>query len=414
VKGKIKVMGVIAAGLALILSILYQAAKPLNAELLEVKPQTIANTFVEEGKAVPADIFPVYSLVGGELVKLQVEEGQQVSKDDLLAVVDSTELEFQLRQLQAELLSLKGEEAERHREPLQSSIKSQELLVERARLDLKAIENDFKRIENLYLEGAVSQKEYEDALNMLETAKLNLMQQEESLVLLYESSEPTSGSRQFYAGRAEALQTQMELVRYRIEKSRITAPEEGRVTNLAVTAGDVVSPGMKLMDIFSGDEYLVEVFILAESAAGVTEGMKVKLTLDRKGEDVTYEGVVEKIAPSAVGMVSALGIEESRVKVTIKPEFPENLRVFPGSPLDVEFTSDIKENVLAVPKAALFPCENGDALWKVEEGRAKIQPVETGFENDSHVVVTKGLAPGDLVILNPQLKGLEEGKKIKM
>jgi len=412
VKGKVKFVGVIIIGIILVAAILYQSTKPLNAELLEIQPQSIASTFVEEGKIVPADKSPVYSLISGEIVKLNVEEGKQVSKNDLLAVVDSTELEFQLKQMEAELTSLKGEEADRYRKPLESSIKSQELLVEKAKLDLAAIEEDFKRIENLYQEGAVSAKEYEDAQNMLETAKLNLRQQEEALALLYESSEPTSGSEQFYAGRVEALRSQMELIKYRIEKSRITAPAEGIVANLAVTKGDVVNPGLKLLDIFTGDEYLVEVFILAESAASVTEGMKVKLIQDRKGEDVSFEGVVEKIAPAAVDMISALGLEESRVKVTIKPEFPENFRVFAGIELDVEFTTDKREDVLAVPKNALFPYEKGKALWKVEGGKAKIQPVETGFENDSHVVITKGLAPGDLIILNPQLDGLKEGKKI--
>ena len=62
---------------------------------------------------------------------------------------------------------------------------------------------------------------------MLETAKLNLRQQEETLALLYESSEPTSGSQQFYEGRADALRLQMELIKYHIEKSRITAPANG-------------------------------------------------------------------------------------------------------------------------------------------------------------------------------------------
>ena len=226
VKGKVKIIGAIIVGIMLIAAILYNSAKPISAELLEIQPQVIASTFVEEGKVVPAEKFPVYSLLSGQIITLQVEEGQQVSKNDLLAMVDSTELEFQLKQLQAELASLKGEEADRHKQPLESSIKSQELLVEKAKLDLKAIENDFVRIEILYKEGAISAKEYEDAQNMLETAKLNLRQQEEALALLYESSKPTSGSQQFYAGRAEALRSQMELVKHRIEKSRITAPAE--------------------------------------------------------------------------------------------------------------------------------------------------------------------------------------------
>lgn len=413
VKGKIKIFGVIIVGIMLIAAILYQSTKPISAELLEIQPQAIVSTFVEEGKVVPAVEHPVYSLLSGEIVKLEVEEGQQVSENDLLVVIDSTELEFQLQQMQAELVSLKGEETERHQKPLGSSIKSQELLVEKAENDLKAIENDFKRIENLYNEGAVTAKEYEDAQNILETAKLSLKQQQEALALLYESSEPTSGSKQFYAGRADALRSQIELIKYRIEKSRITSPTGGVVANLAVTKGDVVNPGIKLMDIFNDDKYEVEVFILAESAASVTEGMKVKLVQDKKGEDVIFQGVVKKVAPTAVEMTSALGLEEQRVKVTVKPEFPENLRVFPGSILDVEFTTDKREGVLAVPKTALFPYEKGEAIWVVEDGRAKIQPVETGFENDSHVVITKGLTEGDLIILNPQLSGLKEGKKIK-
>lgn len=412
VKGKIKIIGGIIIGILLISAILFQSTKPISAELLEIKPQAIASTFVEEGKVVPSDKYPVYSLLSGQIIRLEVEDGQQVRENDLLAMVDSTELELQLKQIQAELASLKGEEADRHKKPLESSIKSQELLVEKAQLDLKTIENNFRRIENLYNEGAVTAKEFEDAQNMLETAKLNLRQQEETLALLYESSEPTSGSQQFYEGRADALRLQMELIKYHIEKSRITAPANGVVANLTVTTGDVVNPGIKMMDIFTGEEYLIEAFIPVESAASVTEGMKVKLVQDRKGEDITFEGIVEKVAPTAVEMISALGLEEQRVKVTVKPEFPKNFRMFPGSILDVEFTIDKREDVLAVPKTALFPYEKGEALWKVESEKAKIQPVETGFENDSHVVITKGLAPGDLIILNPQLDGLKEGKKI--
>ncbi|NLZ52761.1 MAG: efflux RND transporter periplasmic adaptor subunit [Thermoanaerobacteraceae bacterium] len=411
-KGKIKIIGVIIVSIMLIIAILYQSTKPISAELLEIRPQAIASTFTEEGKVIPANNYPVYSLLSGQIVKLNVKEGQQVKQNVLLAVVDSTELELQLQQMQAELTSLKGEEADRHKKPLKSSIKSQELLVEKAQNDLNSIENDFKRIENLYNEGAVTAKEYEDAQNMLETAKLNLRQQEEALALLYESSEPSSGSKQFYAGRADALRSQMELIKYRIEKSRITAPADGVVAKLSVQSGDIVNPGIKLMEIFNDDKYEVEVFVLAESAASITEGMKVKLVQEKKGEDISFEGTVEKIAPAAVEMISALGLEEQRVKVTVKPEFPENLRVFPGSVLDVEFIVDKREGALAVPKTALFPYEKGEALWVVKGGRAKVQPVETGFENDSQVVITNGIAPGDLIILNPQLDGLKEGKKI--
>lgn len=406
-----KIIGAILVGLVVVVILFYQNTKGLNANVMEVRPQAIASIFEEEGEIVPEVEYPIHSLLGGEIVQLQVEEGQRVKEKDLLAVVDTTELQFQLRQLHAQLKSLRGEEADRYQEPSESRIKSQELLVEQAMNNLKALEEDFDRMEKLYNEGAVTAKEYEDAKNMLETAKINLKQQE-ALLILYESSDPTSGSLEFYAGRVEALQSQIDLINYRIEKSRITSPTDGVVANLSIKKGDLINPGFPLMNIFQEDEYRVEVYIPAESASSVIEDMKVRMVQDRKGEDVVFEGVVEKIAPTAVERISALGLEEQRIKVTVKPAPPQNLRFFPGTVLDVEFTTDKREGVLTVPKTALFPYEKGEALWVVKDGKAKVQSVDTGFENDSHVVIVKGLKQGDIIILNPQLPGLKEGKKI--
>ncbi|WP_148867347.1 efflux RND transporter periplasmic adaptor subunit [Thermosediminibacter litoriperuensis] len=393
--------------------VFYQNSRGLEAKVMEVQPATLTRTFKEEGKVIPAAEYSVYSLQAGEIVDLAVEEGQQVKAGDILAVLNSKELEFQLKQLQAQLKSLRGEEARAFQKPLESEIKSQELLVEQAQHDLKAFEEDFNRMEKLYSEGAVTLKEYEDARNMLEKAKLNLQRQQEALKLLYESRNPTGESLQYYAGRAEALQSQIDLLKYRIERCRITSPVDGIVADLTVRQGDVVNPGSRLMKIFQRGEYLVEVFVPADSALDIAEGMKVKLIHERKGENLIFDGAVEKIAPTAVEKISALGLEEQRVKVTVKPLVAENLQLIPGTVLDVEFTTDKREGVLAVPKTALFPYENGDAVWVVESGRAKVRPVKTGFENDSHVVIETGLKKGDLVILNPQLPGLKEGRVIR-
>lgn len=412
-KSKTKILTVILICFVLVGAFLYVITRGLKAELLEIQPQTIANSFQEEGEIVPAVEHPVHSFLGGEIVKLEVEEGQRVKEGDLLAVIDSTELQFQLKQMQAELKSLLGEKTNVHQNTLESKIKSQELLVGQAEYDLKTLENDFKRIEKLYSEGAVSTKEFEEAKNITEKAIINLNYQQEVLELLNNSNDPAGGSLQFYAGRAEALQSQIELLKHRIEKSNITSPVDGIVANLSAKKGDLINPGFRMMNIFQDEEYLVEVFTPVESANSIKKGMDVSLIQDGKGEDIIFDGVVEKIAPTAVETISALGLKEQRVKITVKPEIPKKLQLLPGTVLDVEFTADKREDVLVVPRTALFPYEEADALWLVENGRAKVQPVETGFGNDSHVVIEKGLSEGTLIILNPQLTGLKEGKKIK-
>ncbi|MDW7674484.1 MAG: HlyD family efflux transporter periplasmic adaptor subunit, partial [Bacillota bacterium] len=158
----------------------------------------------------------------------------------------------------------------------------------------------------------------------------------------------------------------------------------------------------------------IEVFIRASEVASIDNGMSIKLTQNRKGENVDFEGTIIKIAPTAVETISALGLTEQRVKLNIDPKTPEELKLFPGYKLDVEFTIDERNNVIVVPKTVLFPYQTGEALWVIRDGVAEIQPVETGFNNDRNIVITSGLVAGDLVILNPQLEGLTAGKAIIM
>ena len=125
-----------------------------------------------------------------------------------------------------------------------------------------------------------------------------------------------------------------------------------------------------------------------------------------------FLGEVESIAPFAEPQISALGLQEQRVRVTVTPQFPDQSKVAPGFELDVQFILQEAADVLVVPKTALFKLVDGDALWVAKEGRAKIQHVQTGLANDTEVIINDGLNRGDQVILNPQLKGLREGKKI--
>jgi HlyD family secretion protein len=392
--------------------ILFNTTKGLKAELLEIQPRIISKTFQEEGTVVSEVERPIYPMYGGKIVDLPVEEGQRVNKGDLLAAIDSKELTFQLQQLQAQLKSVQGEEVKAYQEPYETEVKNQKLLIEQARQDLQTALNNFERAKQLYKAGAITKSEYEDAYNMVESAKNNLERQREALSLLYASHNPTSGTKEYYTGRKEALMAQIDLLKYKINQYNIVAPVDGIVSNLTVKKGMVVNPALPIMTVFQKDSYEVEVFVLTEDISSIEPGMKVKLIQDRKDEDIIFEGSVERIAPSAVQKISALGLEEQRVKVTIKPDIPEDLELYPGYKLDVEFTIDKKENVLVVPKTALFPFENGDAVWVVRNGKAQVQPVEKGFENNRDVVIEKGLQEGDLVILNPQLEGLEEGKKI--
>lgn len=334
----------------------------LKADLLEVQPGTIAQTFTEEGRVVPEKEIPLYTTNGGKVTKLAVHEGQKVRKGSFLFSFDTTELTLQLHQLQGQLKSIRAQQE----------------------LELSQLELDKKK--QLYEMGAISQKEYEDALN--------------------------TANSSYYPGQIEALQAQIDAVKYKINESTVYAPANGTVAKLEIKEGIFLNPGTPLMTVYQNEQYLVEVYVLTEDAIHIQPGMKVQLIQDNQKKDLVFTGRVKKIAPSAEEKTSALGLLEQRLKITISPIMPENLQLKPGYALDVQFTVDEQENVLTVPKTALFLYKNGEALWVVRKNTAQIQPVKTGFENEQEIVITEGLKVGDSVILDPQLEGLKEGIKI--
>jgi len=220
-----------------------------------------------------------------------------------------------------------------------------------------------------------------------------------------------TATRQYYQGLIEEVEAQIGQLEEQIEKSRIIAPIDGVVRELNVKQGMVVSPQTPLMKLAGTGGLEINAYVLAEDVLPVKAGMPVTLIQKRKDGDYRFPGTVQAIAPAAVEKVSALGLVERRIKVTIQPEgSPPELR--PGYALDVEFHVLEQADKLAVPKTCLFPYEDRDALWVVRAGRAQIQKVIKGLETDELVVIEQGLTGGDKVIKNPQLEGLKEGKRV--
>ena len=414
VKKKWKIVLGVLLVLAIAGFVVFENTRGLEANVLEIKPGTIAITFKEEGRIVPDVERSIYTIYGGEVTRVAVYEGQEVRAGDLLVLLSSRELDFELQQVHAQLKSLEGERARAFEQPQPSEaqIRSQELLIEQAQRDLAAYRLNFERIEHLYQAGVVPVRDYEEARDMIIRAENHLELQKQALDLLHEVIYPGSGIDQFYDGRAETLQAQINQLEHQRNQTRITAPISGVVSDLSIQEGGVASPAFPLMNIFNTDSYLVEVYVLATDIRSINIGMDVDLIIDGRGEDIMYEGTVRRIASSATQRISALGLEEQRVKVSVDLDGSDDTRLFPGLSLDVKFTIDRRDDVLVIPRTALFPYNQGDAVWVIRDGRASVQPVETGFTNNRDVVIIEGLNEGDLVILQPQLDGISEGRRI--
>jgi len=389
-----------------------QGFQPLKLELLEIEERDIAQTFTEEGLVVSGGEYPVSTVTGGKVVRIPVAEGQNVAKGDLLVEIDSANLAFQARQLRAQLKSVTGEEAKTLKDSYPAELKSQEAAVEEAKRAREAAQKNYERTKALFDAGAVSTVEMENAEKVLKDAENAETVAAAALDALLAQQKPGGGTRQYYAGLKESLQAQIDQLEYQMDQCAIKAPFEGTVAELSVKTGETLSPGSQVMVLLPKGSYKIEVFVLTEDVDDLRTGMEVTVIQDKLNGDITFRGIVSAIAPSAVEKVSALGLEEQRVKVTVLPEVPENMILRPGYALDVRFKTAEEKGRFVVPKTAVFPYEDGDAVWVVRDGKARIQPITTGFENDTEVAAVEGLQKGDFVVLDPQAEGLKEGKRV--
>ncbi|ATY83802.1 efflux RND transporter periplasmic adaptor subunit [Kyrpidia spormannii] len=422
VKWALVLIGAVAAAAYVV----WNTQRPLVAELIVVKPLTVSMDFTEEGIVEAAVDRPVYSPIGGTIAELPVEEGQRVVKGTLLARIDTKDLEYQLARLKAQRTSLEGQRDKSFQE-LGQQVQQQQLVLGEVRRQLEQSRQDYQRTKGLYEAGAASKTDLDAAEGKVKQLENEQSQQESKLQLLQAqvsgaspggapggtgtAATATTATEAYFQGMIEEVDAQIRQVESRIADSRITAPVDGVVRELNVKLGMAVAPQSLLMNLTGTGGYRVGVYVLTEDVLYVKPGMKVTLIQKRKDGDYRFSGTVTAVAPSAVEKVSTLGLTEHRVKVTVQPgENAPDLR--PGYALDVQFRVLEQANKLAVPKTCLFFFGDGDAVWVVRDGRARIQKVRKGMETDQLVVIAQGLNAGDLVIKNPQLEGLKEGKRV--
>ena len=156
----------------------------------------------------------------------------------------------------------------------------------------------------------------------------------------------------------------------------------------------------------------VKTQVLTRDVHDLELGMPVKLTMEQRDQDVTFNGKITEISVQAEKGISPLGLEEDRVSVSIEPEIPEGVVVGPGFGIDVTFVTAFRDNQLVVPQSSLFNVDGEDAVFVADNGRATVRKVATGFETRRDIAVEEGLDEGDIIIIDPQTDGLTEGSGI--
>jgi HlyD family secretion protein len=360
--------------------------KPIAVDLATVVKGPMEVTVENEGKTRVRHIYTVSAPIGGKVLRISPPRhiGDVVAADDtVVAVMQPTVPSFHDARTHEEL--------EAAYSAADAAVRLAEAEVRRIEAALAYAKSDLQRAEALSRTEAISRKGFDKAKLDVETNEAGLASAKAQLEV--RRSERASVAARRAEPSLENASSQSCCIQLR-------APVTGRILKIVQESEGVVPPGAPLVEV--GDPLDIEITadLLSTDAVRITPGARVRV--DGWG-GAPLQATVTRVDPAGFLKVSALGIEEQRVRTTMdfanKPDAWSRLghdyRVV------VHVTVWSSNDALTVPVAALF--RQGDAwtVFAVRDGRAQVTPIIIGQRNNRVAEVITGLSVGDRVVLHP-------------
>lgn len=374
---------VIAGGIATVALLAWAfAPRPLEVEVASVTEGPFETSIEEDGKTRLRDRYVISAPLAGSIGRITLREGDAVEAGALLGTITPV-LPAMLdeRTRREQLLRVEIAQAQRQRVAAR---------IEGAKVALAQARNEQQRSEQLATQGFV-------APTRLETERLAVQAAQRDLEAAVEEG---------HVAEHEVAQARAALLALTSPGGgrgfAVRAPVAGRVLKVVQASEGVVALGAPLLEL--GDTTRLEVVaeLLTADALRAVPGSRVRI--ERWGGDGLLEGRVRRVEPSAFTKVSALGVEEQRVRVLIDLTSPPEMwrALGDGFRVGVRIVTRAMDKVTKVPVSAVFPLpEGGFAVFVLDAGRARSTPVKLGARNGHEAWIESGVAAGATVIVYP-------------
>ncbi len=369
--------------LALLVMAMMPDAVPVDAT--EATSGELVVTVDEKGQTRVRERYVIAAPVAGDLARIDLREGDAVSEGQVVATLVPPPLDARQR-----------EEVRTAVAAAEAALREAEAQAERASANAELAAKDVERVRALSSSGVASSELLDQADTADRAAKRDL----------------------------EAAQFRVRAVRSQLESAKagllaisgganrqidLQSPVDGQVLDIPERSTRVVRAGEAVLTV--GDPSAIELMIEVLSADAVRIAAGDRIIIEDWGGDTPLEGSVRLVEPSGFTKISALGIEEQRVRVIgdlveLSPSLGDAYRI------EARIVVWTGESVLRIPVSSLFRSDGGWAVYAVEDGRAIRKVVEIGHRSPLEAEVSGGLEEGAVVILHPS-NLIEDGVRIR-
>ncbi len=349
-------------------------SKPIEVELATIMRGTVEATVVNtragtikacrRAKLAPAS--------GGQIIKLQIKEGERVKKGQVLLEIWNNDLAAKLELDQKQLLAAE----KRRREACIVSDKAH---------------RESRRMRKLVARNFVSQKLSDDA-----------------------DSDALARQANCDALKADVkrAQAQIQIAQSGLERTVLTAPFAGIIALITGEIGEYATPSPPgiptppVVDLIDDTCLYVSAPMDEIDAPKLKTGQFARITLDALPDQI-FTGKLRRIAP----YVTEVEKQARTVDVEVDFEEPPKLTLLVGYSADVEAVIDRHDNVLRVPAQAIR--QQDKVLILGADGKLEERNLKTGLTNWEFTEVIDGLKTGDQVFLTSDQDDVKAGTQVK-
>jgi len=366
--------------------------RPLDVDVVTVGSGPIAETVADQGIARVRQTYVVSAPVSGRLERVPLEVGDRVvASRTIIACIRPAAPEFLDPRSRAQ--------AETAVDAARSALASATAQRDRLAADAVRTRDQLRRVSDLARQHVVAPQE-------LETAQADADQAANAV----RAAEADIRTRQ-----ANVTSAQMALANPQATAKQVvnvTSPASGVVTHLLQQSERTVAVGTQLVEI--GDTAGLEAAIefLSQDAVKIRAGQRAEIY--NWGGPAAIPAEVRRVEPQGFTKVSALGVEEQRTLVILQFTAPATAWAGLAPGYRVWGRVYLRQTAAAIlaPLGALVRDRGDWAVYRIEQGRARLRPVRIGTLTDRDGEVLSGVSPGDPLIAYPSDQ-VQDGVRVR-
>jgi HlyD family secretion protein len=344
----------------------------------------------------------VFSKVSGILERMEVDHGDRVSFNQVVAIVEREEKEAQFQEARAALDVLKANWAQMESGARPEEITQAEQLVRQTKASWETSLDNYMRLKNLKERDFISQQRLDEAMLQVTQSEAGYRSASEKLTLLKKGARQED--RDALRARIRQAEAAMRLAELHLKNTIIHAPISGVISERFLDQGALVNTTTPIMRIVAMDKVKVVVQVVERELAHLKCGALADIQVDAYGEEV-FRGELTCISPT-------VNLESRTVDVEIRMDNKDH-RLKPGMFARVIIVTQRREGVLLLPKNSLAEQGGAPRVFVNENGKASRRVVSLGVKGEQHVEVLRGLEAGDEVIITGHYE-LKDGMPLKV